>query len=334
MKVPIVILALLIIPLAIFFKSNSINVPPQYNSFIVPTRTPITNISTPFTIESLRKREYKNSTITIESKAYENSIFTAHIISYNSDGNKLYALLSIPKELKPDAALLILNHGYIEPQNYSTIHSYRNPFDYFANKGFIVLKPDYRANGNSQGDRTDPLNRLNYPIDVLNLIASVPSLNKTISNSNKRNIFMWGHSMGGDITLKVLEVAGTKIKAASLWAPVSAPYPESMLYFLRTRDATNYEKVKELVYKFFSSEDFQKLSPSENTQLIKTPIIIHHGTNDESVPYQWSKDLEKKLLNTKVDFKFYSYQGEDHNFSKGAHATVLKRDFDFLKSSN
>ncbi len=330
MKVPIVILALLIIPLTIFFKSNIVKTPLQDTSFTVPTRTPITNISTPFTIESLRKREYKKSTIIIESKAYENDVFSAHIISYNSDGNKLYALLSVPKNLKSNASFLILNHGYIEPQNYSTIHSYRNPFDFFAHKGFIVLKPDYRANGNSQGDRTDPLNRLNYPIDVLNLMASLPSLDSTIPNSNKRNIFMWGHSMGGDITLKVLEVAGTKIRAASLWAPVSAPYPESMLYFLKNRDAANFEKVKELVYKFFSADDFKKLSPSENTQFIQTPLIIHHGTNDESVPYQWSKDLEQKLIGSKTKHIFYSYTGEDHNFSRGAHATVLKRDLDFF----
>lgn len=330
MKALIVLLVIFIVPLTIFFKSDILQAPLQNNSFTVPTRTPIATISTPFTIESLSKREYKKSAITIESKAYENDIFTAHVISYNSDGNKLYALLSVPKDLKSHSPFLILNHGYIDPQYYSTVHSYKNPFDFFANKGFIVLKPDYRANGNSQGDRTDPLNRLNYPIDVLNLIASLPSLDLTIPNSDKRSILMWGHSMGGDITLKVLEVAGTKIKAASLWAPVSAPYPESMLYFLKTRDIANYERVKELVYKFFSSDDFQKLSPSENTHLIQTPLIIHHGTKDESVPYQWSVDLEKKLRKSKIKFTFYSYPNEDHNFTKGAHAKVIQRDAEFF----
>jgi uncharacterized protein len=296
----------------------------------VPTSAPITNISTPFTIESLRKREYMKSTITIESKAYENEIFEAYVISYDSDGNKLYALLSVPKNSNSKTPFLILNHGYIDPAIYSTISSYRSAFDYFANKGFIVLKPDYRAHGNSGGDKKDPLNRLNYPIDVLNLIASLPSLSPTIAENSKRDIFMWSHSMGGDISLKVLEVAGSKIKRASFWAPVSAPYPESMLYFLKIHDAANYEKTKELVYKYFSADDFMKLSPSKNTHLIKSNIILHHGTADESVPYEWSLDLVNELTSSKIPHEFYTYPGEDHNFTKGSNATVLKRDMDFF----
>lgn len=333
MKVLLVLITLFVIPFFIFFKSDFPKSPLQVDSFAVPTRTPITNISTPFTIESLRKREYKKSSITIESKAYETEVFTAHVISYNSEGNKLYALLSIPKKITSNSPFLILNHGYVEQENYSTIHSYRNPFDYFGNNGFIVLKPDYRANGESEGDKSDPLNRLSYPIDVLNLITSLPSLSPKIVESGTRDIFMWSHSMGGDISLKVLEVAGSKIKAASLWAPVSAPYPESMLYFLKQGRDPNYAKTKELVYKFFSAEDFIKLSPSKNTQFIKSNIIIHHGTDDESVPYEWSVVLNKELSLSKIPHVFYTYKGEDHNFSRGAHAAVLKRDVDFFTSN-
>ncbi len=332
MKALLVLLALFTAPLIIFFKSDFSKPPLQNDTLTVPTSAPITNISTPFTIESLRKREYMKSTITIESKAYDNEIFEAYVISYNSDENKLYALLSVPKDVKSNSPFLILNHGYIEPGNYSTVYSYKNTFDYFANKGFIVLKPDYRANGNSEGDKTDSLNRLSYPIDVLNLIASLSSLSPTIAES-KRDIFMWSHSMGGDISLKVLEVAGSKIKAASLWAPVSAPYPESMLYFLKTRDSANYEKTKELVYKFFSADDFIKLSPSKNVQFIKSKIIMHHGTDDESVPYEWSVNLDRELTLSKIPHVFYTYQNEDHNFSRGANATVLKRDLEFFTSN-
>ncbi len=330
MKVLLVIVTIFAIPIYIFFTSDFSKTPPQIDTFAVPTQAPITNISTPFTIESLRKREYKKSAITIESKAYSTDSFVAQVISYDSDGNKLYALLSVPKNSNPNTPFLILNHGYIDPDVYSTISSYKNSFDYFAGKGFIVLKPDYRAHGNSGGDKKDPLNRLNYPIDVLNLIASLPSLSPTIIQSSKRDIFIWSHSMGGDISLKVLEVAGSKIKRASFWAPVSAPYPESMLYFLKIHDAANYEITKELVYKYFSADDFVKLSPSKNTHFIKSEIILHHGTADESVPYKWSVDLVNELTSSKISHKFYTYQGEDHNFTKGANGTVLKRDIDFF----
>ena len=75
--------------------------------------------------------------------------------------------------------VLILNHGYILPSAYDTVNSYKSDSDYFASKGFLVLKPDYRGNGNSEV--TDKaLMRFAYPIDVLNLIASVEIL-KTLT---------------------------------------------------------------------------------------------------------------------------------------------------------
>ena len=103
------------------------------------------------------------------------------------------------------------------------IRTRREP-EYFANNGFITIKPDYRGNGNSELDN-QALMRFAYPIDVLNLIASVGN----IPQANQNKIFLWSHSMGGEVSLEVLEIASkkpelsSKIKAAVFWAPVTDP---------------------------------------------------------------------------------------------------------------
>jgi len=74
--------------------------------------------------------------------------------------------------------------------------------DYFANQGYIVLKPDYRGNANSDVTNT-ALMRFAYPIDVLTLLTSLSN----IPQANPNEIYIYGHSMGGEITLKVLEIA-------------------------------------------------------------------------------------------------------------------------------
>ena len=77
-------------------------------------------------------------------------------------------------------------------------------------------------------------------MDILYLIEGVYS----IPQADEKNIFLWGHSMGGEITLKALEIS-QKVKSASLWAPVSASFPENQLYFIRKRKEYKMEEYEE-----------------------------------------------------------------------------------------
>ena len=279
-------------------------------------------------IENLIKRVSKNVRINIEREAYRNPKFIAYITNYESEGNKIYALMSIPSSQvnSKKYPVLIFNHGYINPNSYSTINSYKGTFDAYATKDFLVIKSDYRANGNSEGDKQDPLNRLSYPIDILNLIQGLES----IPEADTDNILIWGHSLGGDVSLKVIE-ATNKIKGASLWAPVSADYPESLYYFIRKHRPNDLEKIKQAVEKIIDPKDLKKLSPSQNLSKIRTPIIIHHGQKDESVPYEWSVKLVEKMTELKLPVTFESYGNENHNFTNGSRNVLIKRDMEFFK---
>lgn len=278
----------------------------------------------PLSIPSLAHRDYEKGEVKIEKKAETNKSFTSYIASYSSDGLSVYTLLNIPNAPAPANGfpVVIVNHGYINPASYDTISSYKNITDYFSQNGYLVLKPDYRGNGNSEIDDM-ALMRFAYPIDVMNLISSIPSIE--VANSN--SIYLWGHSMGGEVTLEVLEIIGgnpdlsKSIKAAVLWATVTDP--------LKWFSKQNLPRLAEAVVTPFPySKTFQILGrPEENPKFwesisplsylgnIKTPVQIVHGTNDKTVPYQWSIELFNDLKSLGKNTKLNLYDNANHNLN-------------------
>jgi uncharacterized protein len=277
-------------------------------------------------IDNLKKTKFKNSQLTIEKEVREYKEFTSYIASYYSENLKQYALLDIPNTKKDKYPVIIVDHGHIPPEKYSTINSYVLVTTYYAQNGFLVLKPDYRGHDKSENVSDTQLNVLSYPVDVLNLLYALPSLEK----ADLSNIFLFGHSMGGPVTLTVLE-AYPNIKAATLWAPVSVPFPESSLYFTRKRNKELAVNLENQFNNIFSKSDYYKLSTTNYLSLIKVPILLQHGNLDESVPYNWSEKLVEKFKENKINYQFYTYE-DDHNFSKKYFYTALKRDVDFFKS--
>lgn len=282
-----------------------------------------------FTIEYLREKDFSEQSINIEKSLGKRSSFESYIISYISDGLKLYALMNIPSSKMPENGypVVIVNHGYIPPKKYSTIDSYKLVSSYFADNGFLTLKPDYRGHDSSEEGEGIPFNRFNYTEDVINLLYATKNINKADTD----NLFMLGHSMGGDITLRILEITD-KVKAATLWSPVSIMFPESLLFFIRRRGTEIAKSIELVIKSIFEDEDFPKVSAIANINYIKVPIILHHGTDDESVPYEWSLQLIDKFDEAKINYKFYTYKGEDHNFTKKSFYSVLKKDVEFFKS--
>lgn len=310
-------------------QANAPTISPSVTSS-APTPTVAAVLSAdadPRWIDALRLRQYQSQGQVTEQLPSK-SEFNAYRFQYASDGLQLFALLLVPNTAaeKKQHPVVILNHGYIDPGAYSLTTSYLSIAEFFVRQGFLVLKPDYRGHDQSQAGGGEPFDRLDYAVDVLNLIAALPS----IPQADPQNIFLYGHSMGGDVTLKVLEVS-SRIRAASLWAPVSISYPESLLYFIRTHRPDQLAEVQNLIMQTYSQNDFPNLSPITNTRYISTPLIIHHGTADESVPYEWTTSMSQVLDQTHVTYIVHTYPNEDHNFTRGSWGTAAQRDLEFFQ---
>lgn len=194
-----------------------------------PTPTPH-----PLTLQAMRGREYPGSDIVIEQVLPSGDNYDRYIASYLSEGLKIYALLTVPRGEKPATGwpAIIFNHGFIQPEVYRTTERYVAYVDHLARNGYIVFKSDYRGHGDSEGEANGAYGSPDYVVDVLNALASM----KRYPDADPNRIGMWGHSMGGYITLRSM-VISRDIKAGVIWAGVVGSYPD---LFTRWRRAATF----------------------------------------------------------------------------------------------
>jgi dipeptidyl aminopeptidase/acylaminoacyl peptidase len=291
----------------------------------------------PLSIEALRKGSHPGSDIVIEQTLDPGSNYKRYIASYRSEGLKIYALLTIPQSEKPTGGYpaIIFNHGYIPPSEYRTAERYAAYVDGFARNGYVVFRPDYRGHGNSEGTASGAYGSSAYTIDVLNAVSSA----KKHDDVNPETIGMWGHSMGGHITLRNMVVSGD-VKAGVIWAGVVGSY-EDLLRNWRRRNPASPSPLpggarrwrQELVEKYGDPEDNPKFwnSISANSYLadISGPVQLHHGTADASVPAEFSRKLNEQLKAAEKQSEIYTYEGDDHNLSAN-FSSAMQRSVEFF----
>ena len=163
----------------------------------------------------MRERTYPGSEITIEETLQPGSNYSRYRASYQSDGLKIYALLTVPNGEKPATGwpVIIFNHGFIPPDQYRTTERYVAYVDWLARNGYIVLRSDYRGHDQSEGEARGAYGAPDYTVDVMNALSSM----QQYPEADPNRIGMWGHSMGGYITLRSMVITDT-IKAGVIWA--------------------------------------------------------------------------------------------------------------------
>ncbi len=187
-----------------------------------PTFTPSPTPPHPLSIEYLRKQTYPGSEVVLEEQLADGPNYYRYLASYRSEGLKIFALLTVPFGQRPETGwpVVVFNHGYIPPDQYRTTERYVAYVDGFARSGYIVFRSDYRGHGNSEGEPRGAYGSPDYVIDILNAVAAM----KNYPEADPNRIGMWGHSMGGYITLRSM-VASPDIKAGVIWAGVVGSYP-------------------------------------------------------------------------------------------------------------
>jgi dipeptidyl aminopeptidase/acylaminoacyl peptidase len=277
----------------------------------------------PLAIDAMRQRDYPGSDLVIERTLSAGSNYQQYVASYQSDGLKIFALLTVPNGAKPASGwpVIIFNHGYIPPTVYRTTERYVAYVDAFARHGYIVFKPDYRGFGSSQGQAVSAYGAPDDTVDVLNAVTTM----QRYTNADPDRIGMWGHSMGGNITLRAL-VIDPRIKVAVIWAGVNATYKDLLENWHPTggdRPPPSFSGgwPGKFIDRFGTPEQnsgfWDSISPMAYLADITAPIQLHHGTGDTEVPLQFSQTLASDLQAAGKPVELYTYAGADHNISQG-----------------
>ncbi len=341
-KFPIIILIILGLGLLFWIFEVTRNTPVTSSSLSSvasqsqPTASPAPN---PLNIDYMRSQSYPGSDLTIEQILTPGANYSQYIASYMSDGLKIHGLLTVPNGPKPATGwpVIIFNHGYIPPDQYRTTERYVAYVAAFARSGYIVFKSDYRGNGSSEGEPLGAYYSPGYTIDVLNALATL----KKYKDADPNRIGMWGHSMGGNITLRSL-VISPDIKAAVIWGGVVGTYNDLTHNWqnrvsyrpppteLNQRNQNRQSLISQYGDPSTVSDFWKSIDPNYHLDLITAPIQLDAGLSDEEVPWQFSEGLDNRLTKEGKTVEYYTYPGADHNIDGGSFELAMQRSVQFF----
>ena len=298
----------------------------------------------PYSIKALKEREFPGSEITIEQTLEPGRNYQRYIASYLSDGLKIYGLLTIPNGTGPAGGFpaIVFNHGSIPPAQYQTRERYVAYVDGFARNGYVVFKIDYRGHGDSEGISSSAWYTPDYIIDVLNASSSLAKHPRV----NPEKIGLWGHSMGGHLTVGAM-VVSPNIKAGVIWAGLTATH-DAVFDLWRNRwrrnltpprltgEATQWAARNPqamLIAEYGTWQDnpqfWRNMAPASFLADLSCPIQLHHGLADERVDASFSEDLKQRIDNAGKTAELFTYPNTDHNLSQ-SFGTAMNRSIQFF----
>ena len=217
----------------------------------------------------------------------------------NLDGKtikKTTGQIRIPEGKGPFPLVLMLR-GYVDQEIYQTGVGTSRAAEVFAQNGYLTLAPDFFGYAASDQEADNIFEaRFQTYVTALALLNSLDQ----IDSWDDQNVFLWGHSNGGQIALTILEITGREIPT-TLWAPVSKPFPYSILYYTDESDDKGKLIRRELA-KFEDLYDTDLFSIHSYYDRINAQIQLHQGTADDAVPVAWSDNLVKTLENLDKEF--------------------------------
>ncbi len=302
------------------------------------TNTPsptATTIPHPMEIEAMRRGSYPGSEIVIEKELERGVNYRRYYAWYLSEGLRIYGLLTIPLAQMPEGGYpaLVFLHGYIAPAEYRTTERYLAYTDWLSRYGYVVFKIDLRGHDRSEGAANGAYSSPGYTVDVLNAVASLQQYPQV----NPDKIGMWGHSMGGFLTLRAM-VISKQIKAGVIWAGLVCNYPDMFYRWRPLLSSSTPSPVfrgwrADWIEKYGTPEEdpefWRSISANSFLADLSGPVQLHHGTADTNVPLVFSEELAVDVQDAGGVAELYVYEGDNHNLSN-SFITAMTRTVNFF----
>lgn len=289
-----------------------------------------------YTFDALSKTKFSASKIELGEVVKDESDFSSRLFYFVVEGKKVSGLVNIPKAAGV-YPVIVMFRGYVDREIYTTGTSTQHAAEVFAKAGFVTLAPDFLGYGQSDNPSANPIEeRFQTYTTALTLLEFISNLNQALEPENgvrvnPQKIGIWGHSNGGQIALSVLEIS-SKNYPTVLWAPVSKPFPYSILYYTDEFD-DHGKMLRKAVAEFEKDYDVEDYSPTNFFDRISAPIQLHQGTADEEVPLKWSDQLVTLLKEKGKQIEYFTYLGADHNLAPNGWLQAIQRSIDFYRTS-
>jgi dienelactone hydrolase len=245
----------------------------------------------------------------------------------------------------------------------------------YAREGFVVVFPDYRGHGysetngkseghwqldrhgnrvvNRQGEHVPRLldddglrfggwlYTAHYTIDVLHLINALASVKNSPDGVrfDYDNLFLWGRSLGGDVTARAMTVSD-RVAAASLWVPATMSLWDQAHHYHYDSpccaDGFSLEALFVELQKYNAVHETtlvaRDLNPANFIEQVDNPVMIQVSIDDTGVRSAWGIQYHYALREHGVPSELRVYDGSDHVFKGDVLEQAIRADLAFFRS--
>lgn len=252
-----------------------------------------------------------------------------YAVTYRSGRLTISGRLAVPNGEGPFPTV-VLAHGYIDPAVYVNGQGMTRERAWFGDNGYVALHVDYRGHATSDPDRSGGLDmRMGYTEDVINAVHALRAWDGPVDDDR---VGLVGRSMGGGVVYNALVAAPGLVDAGVAFAPVSSDAVDNFDRWIRddpARDGVSRTILRRYGEPVANPEFWDGISARTYFADITEPVLIHHGTADDTCPIRWSRQTARAMRRAGVDVTLRTYAGEGHAFGPQFVAS-MERTGDFL----
>ncbi|WP_249666302.1 alpha/beta hydrolase family protein [Nocardioides faecalis] len=239
---------------------------------------------------------------------------TQYDVTYRAGGLRLTGRIAVPEGPGP-FPVVVLAHGYIDPDRYAGGQGLTRERAWFGERGYVALHVDYRGHaGSADGPLGELDMRMGYTEDVIGAVQALRAWDGPVDDER---IGLVGRSMGGGVVYNALVVAPGLVDAGVVFAPVSSRAEDNFEQWIRPDPARS--GVARRILRTYGEPAanpafWDGISARTYFVDLTEPVLVHHGTADDTCPIAWSRATVRAMRRAGVDVTFEVYQGEGHAF--------------------
>jgi dipeptidyl aminopeptidase/acylaminoacyl peptidase len=267
----------------------------------------------PISVRGLIETDYDGRGLRVGDVLGEFGEYTRYAVTYRSEDLRISGIMNVPSGRGP-FPVLVMNHGYIDPAVYVIGQGLAREQDWLARQGYVVLHTDYRNHAGSDDDPdVDYQLWLPYTVDVVNAVRAVKRSDLPYLDGDR--VGLLGRSMGGSVTLNALVARPGLVDAAVVYASTSSLAADNWRQFYRPnaeRSGDNARIQRTYGLPAHSPRFWRAASPRPYLDRVTEPVLLHHGTLDDTCPISWSRHTLRALAAAGAQARLVTHEGEGH----------------------
>lgn len=231
------------------------------------------------------------------------------------DTVKIRAYLTLPRGRNAkNLPLIILPHG--GPYGVRDELRYDDEVQFLANRGYAVLQPNYRGSG-GYGNAFSELGRGQIGRNMQDDLDDAMDWAVAQGIADKDRVCVVGGSYGGYAALWAVLRNPERYRCAASWAGVT-DFKSQLRYDRNFFSGRGARKWRDRV-RGEDDFDLDSVSPAKQGDSLNRPVLLGHGTDDNTVPFSQFKKMRDATRNAPVKPDLLVIQGEGHSFSSPAN---------------